>query len=268
MKTLTWLARVLAILALSLTSHAQEPLKLLNIDFGAGTASQKVGPAATGQSLTDFWNFYTRDDGQGGFRFDGLLGNLKWADGASSGVELAVTNAAGAWSNGATDPMFAIYLYPLPNGNGDITLYLHGVPAGRYDLYLYGHGLTDAENGVFQVKSGDIELGTKAVGTEPNWNVGYWTEDVHYVLFRDLTCDGSGALSVTVKPSAKGEAILNGLQLFQKNPIPPSPAKLLHLVADGAMAGQSGNWQGIAWGDYDNDGRPDLFVSNYGGQNR
>src|SRR5205809_4128073 len=39
---------------------------LLDIDFGVGTSSAKVGFAATGQSAADFWNLYSRDDGSGG----------------------------------------------------------------------------------------------------------------------------------------------------------------------------------------------------------
>ncbi len=37
---------------LSAALHAQ----LLNVDFGSGTTSAKVGFAATGQSTNDYWN--------------------------------------------------------------------------------------------------------------------------------------------------------------------------------------------------------------------
>src|SRR5881394_3045773 len=63
--------------------HAQH---LLNVDFGSGTNSAKVGFAATGQSTNDYWNLYSRDDGSGGYRTVGTVSNLKWADGTVSAV--------------------------------------------------------------------------------------------------------------------------------------------------------------------------------------
>ena len=35
---------------------------LLNVDFGVGSRSSKIGPAATGQSTNDFWNLYRHYD--------------------------------------------------------------------------------------------------------------------------------------------------------------------------------------------------------------
>src|SRR5438034_8025323 len=62
---------------------------------------------STGQSATDFWNLYSRDDGSGGYRTFGEVSNLKRADGTVSAVGLTVANAPGAWHNGAADPMRA-----------------------------------------------------------------------------------------------------------------------------------------------------------------
>src|SRR5882672_8966011 len=95
---------------------------LLDIDFGIGTNSAKVGFAATGQTTNDYWNLYSRDDGSGGYRTFGAVSNLKWADGTVSAVDLAVTNAPGAWHNGAADPMYDVYLYPLSGGNITVTV--------------------------------------------------------------------------------------------------------------------------------------------------
>src|SRR6266540_6247141 len=113
--------------------HAQ----LLNVDFGIGTNSAKVGFAATGQSTNDYWNLYSRDDGSGGYRTVGAVSNLKWADGTGSAVGLTVTNAPGAWQNGTADPMYNVYLYPFNGGN--IVVTVTNLPLGNYDLFLYGH---------------------------------------------------------------------------------------------------------------------------------
>src|SRR5262245_57692591 len=78
--------------------------QLLNMEFGVGTASEKVGYPAVGQSTADFWNLYSRDDGTGGYRTFGQVDDLRWADGAVSSVDLTVANAPGAWQNGTTDP--------------------------------------------------------------------------------------------------------------------------------------------------------------------
>ena len=37
---------------------------------------------------------------------------------------------------------------------------------------------------------------------------------------------------------------------------------------DTAVVGDTGGGHGVAWGDYDNDGRLDLYVTNYGGANK
>src|SRR5437879_3612732 len=135
---------------------------LLNIDFGVGTNSAKVGLAATGQTANDFWNLYSRDDGNGGYRTFGTVSNLKRVDGTASTVGLTVTNAPGAWHNGAADPMYDVYLYPF-NG-GSITVTVANLPAGSYDFYLYGHGgpNADDQNSVFNVHAGNNDYGMKA----------------------------------------------------------------------------------------------------------
>src|SRR5438874_12270051 len=93
---------------------------LLNVDFGVGTSSAKVGFAAVGETDNDFWNLYSRDDGNGGYRTLGSVSDLQYADGTVSSVGLTVANAPGAWVNGLDDPMYNIYLYPF--NSGDITV--------------------------------------------------------------------------------------------------------------------------------------------------
>ena len=51
----------------------------------------KAGPAAVGQNASDFWNFYTRDDGAGGWRTFGVVSNLKVADGTTTATGSPVT---------------------------------------------------------------------------------------------------------------------------------------------------------------------------------
>src|SRR5438128_1189132 len=124
------------------------------------------GLAATGQRTNDYWNLYSRDDGNGGYRTFGAVSNLKWADGTASAAGLTVANAPGAWHNGAADPMYDVYLYPLSGGN--ITVTVANLPVGSYDLYLYGHGGpgVDTQNSVFEVVTGGSDYGTKGTTTE------------------------------------------------------------------------------------------------------
>src|SRR2546423_14416 len=109
LKNLLGFGAVIVQLSFFDTKALSQPL--LNVDFGYGANSAKVGFAAIGQTTNDYWNFYSRDDGNGGYRAFGTITNLKWADGTSSAVGLSVSNAPGAWNNGTSDPMFADYLY-------------------------------------------------------------------------------------------------------------------------------------------------------------
>ena len=88
---------------------------LINVDFHGGGNTTKAGFAATGLTGTDYWNSYS-DFPLGSVISSGVLTNLKFANGAVSSVGLAVTNAAGAWSKGASGPMYQGYLYPSDGG--------------------------------------------------------------------------------------------------------------------------------------------------------
>lgn len=196
---------------------------LLDVDFGVGTVSSKSGFAATGQTNSDYWNLYSRDDGSGGYRTYGAINNLKWADGSESPIDIAVQNAPGAWGNGVADPMYNVYLYPFDGGN--ITITLSEVPVGAYDLYVYGHGGpgSDNANGVFEVVSGSINYGTKTTTTGPGWSSPDWVEGQQYVVFRDMGLINSGdTVTITVHPGDYGMAFVSGLQLVNNSATPPA----------------------------------------------
>ncbi|NMD20242.1 MAG: hypothetical protein GYA76_08225, partial [Verrucomicrobia bacterium] len=122
---------------------------LLNVDFGPGSASGKVGFAAAGQQTNDFWNAY----GHYQPRYqpgtapipDGRLEGLRYADGSASSVAVAVTNAPGVWGNATGDPMLDSYMF-APNGS-NMVVTLTGLDAGRYHFYLYGWAAPDVAGG-------------------------------------------------------------------------------------------------------------------------
>ena len=191
---------------------------LLNVDFGIGTSSAKVGYAAVGKSDNDFWNLYSRDDGNGGYRDFGTVSNLKWADGTVSSVGLTVANAPGAWLNGLDDPMYNVYLYPFNADN--ITVTVTDLPAGRYDLYLYGHGGPgiDSLNAVFEVLTGRKNYGTQATTTSSEWTSPVWEEGNQYVVFRGVGISGSDRSATIIShPGAYGLAVINGMQVVRQN---------------------------------------------------
>src|SRR2546421_5937522 len=142
---------------------------LLNVDLDAGTATAKSGPAAIGQSSSDFWNFYTRDDGHGGWLTSGAVSNLKYANGSGTSIGLQVLNSPGAWGNGSSDPMYAGYIYPF---SGNATLNLTNMPAGLYDFYIYG------PDGIYQVSAGGHDFGSKATANAATVNPIVWDEGV------------------------------------------------------------------------------------------
>ena len=120
----------------SITVLPDGSLPLIDVYFGAGTATTETGPAAIGHANDDFWNFYTRDDGHGGWLSFGGLSNLKTVEGGATGAGLTVQNAPGAWGNGSSDVMYNSYIYPFDGGN--VTVTITNLPARQYDLYVYG----------------------------------------------------------------------------------------------------------------------------------
>jgi hypothetical protein len=196
---------------------------LLDVRFATDANTNKVGPAAIGQSATDFWNLYSRDvPGTGGaaWRNSATVTNLVWADGTASSVSLQVANAMGAWFTGSTDPMFYGYLYP-GSRTGEITATLTQLPAGHYDLYVYAHGQPDNENGVITVNAVGTVIGPKATASVAGWNTTNWQNGAQYVLFTNVAVGTAQPLVITSHPGVSGLAVINGLQILQKDNVPP-----------------------------------------------
>src|SRR6266446_10796023 len=99
---------------------------LLNVDFGVGSRSPKTGFAATGQSTNDFWNLYRHYEPKfspgTALVPDGLLKDLKLADGTETKVSVAVNNAPGVWGNSTGDAMYDGYIFANNGSNITVTI--------------------------------------------------------------------------------------------------------------------------------------------------
>ncbi len=189
---------------------------LINVDFGGGptnATSPEVGPAAAGQATNDFWNFYTRDDGSGGYRYFGFLTNMKLATGSSSGAGLTITNAPGAYPNGSSDPMYNSYVYPFDGRN--VSILVTNLPAGPYDFYVYGY------DGNYQVQVGGTDYGTRMSLDAPLVNPPVWQEGRQYVAFRGVSVASGQAVTLIVRPGqAYGYAVISGMQIASAGTLP------------------------------------------------
>ncbi|MBI4026254.1 MAG: hypothetical protein HY360_14805 [Verrucomicrobia bacterium] len=207
--------------------HAQT---LINVDFGAGTNSSKIGFAATGMRTNDFWNLYRHYDPKyapgAPLVSHGLLQNLKLADGVHSRAFLAVSNAPGVWGNATGDPMYDSYIFPLNGSN--ITITVSKLDPGRYHFYLYGHAdpdVTAEQNSVFTLTSGTNAFGPLATAGSAGWRaVSPWQERQQHIVFRDVEVQADKPVSIDVAPGANGVAVVNGLQIISRGTSPPRPA--------------------------------------------
>ncbi len=119
---------------------------------------------------------------------------------------------------------------------------------------------------------------------------GWWRKYGHYPLsllrnngngtFDDVT-ESAGLLSIGPTQAAAWADFDNDgwLDLFvgyESTPEDPNPSKLFHNNHDGTFSEMAapmglanlGFVKGVAWGDYNNDGRPDLYISTLNGNNR
>ncbi|MCC6822769.1 MAG: type II secretion system protein, partial [Verrucomicrobia subdivision 3 bacterium] len=221
-------------LLLALSSPAQT---LLNVDFGVGEKSAKLGFAATGQTTNDFWNLYHHYAPKftPGMPLvaDGRLDNLKLADHSDSHVNLAVMNAPGVWGNASGDTMFDTFIFAQNASN--LTATLTGLEPGRYHFYLYGHAdadVTGEQNSVFTLRSGTNTLGPLTQLGAPGWKASApWQERYQYVVFRDVLVTAGLPVIIEVAPGPNGVAVLNGLQISSRGTSPP---QLLAIAAPAA----------------------------------
>jgi hypothetical protein len=200
--------------------------ELINVDFGAGPATEMVGPAATGESPTDFWNYYERRFLGGNYVGSGIVRNLRLADGTATSAWMSVANAEGAWGNGVPDPMYSGYLYPF---NADpIVVTFWDLPVGTYQAYLYGHGGpgVDAANSVFEVLVGGVSQGSKATTTGPGWATIVWKEGDQYVRFTEVVVESGNEVVIRVSKGGYNEGYLAGVQLVRGSPVAGVPLSI------------------------------------------
>jgi hypothetical protein len=192
-----------ASLVAALNVIASPVTQVIDVAFTGASVTGETGFAAAGVGTDDFWNTYVANSGS--------LPNLEFMDGAASGAALTVVNAAGTNINGASDPMYSSYLYPVSGGN--ITVTLTSLNAGAYSFYLYGHGSENNQNSVFQLTAGSESYGTEATTNGSGWLSSLWQEGVQYVEFTNVSVSAGQTITITVEPGASQYAVLSGLQI-------------------------------------------------------
>lgn len=221
------LATAAVLWLVSSASGASAP-KLINVQFGIDASPLKEGPAAYGQSATDYWNRYSRDLPNGGYKSLGALNGLKWSDGSDSTAGLTIANAPGAWGNGNPDPMFGVYLYA--SNSDPITITVTNLPAGRYTVYAYAHGgPPDNQNAAIEILGGTTSYGVAKTTTQPGWNNTNWVEGRQYVRFTGVTVSAGESLTIMSRADGITQALINGLQLVEEPAAPVTPLALLNI---------------------------------------
>lgn len=172
-----------------------------------------MGFAATGHTASDYWNWYTRNDGLGGFLTFGFLSNLQTVEGVATTVGMTIANAPGAFGIGSSDPMYNSYVYPFDGGN--VTITVTNLAAGRYDFYAYTH------DGNSELTVGAVSYGIKHTFEYPSSNPPVWTEGLQYSLFSNVLVGPGQDLVLTERPGTGGYAVISGFQI-QAVPEPAS----------------------------------------------
>lgn len=190
-------------------------LGLYNVRFGTKDSEPIVGRAAYGESGSDFWNHYSRDENNGGYRVLGTVVPFLNGVGEVTGAGLSIANAPGAWATGHPNPLMALYLYPL-GGDPRVTITVTNLPTGAYDLYLYGHGAPgDNLNTAFSVVSGDMAYGTRTTSTDPAWRQSSWVEGMQFVRFPNVFVSAGRPLAVLADAAAGPVPSVNGIQFVR-----------------------------------------------------
>ena len=209
---------------------------LINIDFGVGKSSPKIGWAAAGQGTNDYWNLYRHYDPKFSpgmpLVTNGLLAEIKYADGSASPVSITVSNAPGVWGNTTGDAMLDSYVFSMNGSN--IMATITNLPAGRYHFYLYGHAdadVTGEQNSLFGLESGTNRFGPlsaeagnwKASIMEPGISkrAGGQPDGYPYALFRDVPVWEGVPVTLVVSAGPHGVPVFNGMQIASRGTSPP-----------------------------------------------
>jgi hypothetical protein len=166
-------------------------------------------------ATNDFWNTYSSLENTSYF---GVLRNLEFADGivSDTGLTVSMIDFADASTNGSTDPMYGVYLYP--GFAGDITVQVTNLSPGIYNFYLYGHGGVSNQNSVFQLTAGSQSYGSQATIDARRWVYPTWHEGVQYVEFTNVDVFPGQTITITVEPGDSEYAVLSGLQIYAAGP--------------------------------------------------
>ncbi|MCL4788646.1 MAG: hypothetical protein KJ070_17940, partial [Verrucomicrobia bacterium] len=195
---------------------------VLNVNFAD---NNKLGPAAIGQSVNDYWNPYIKP----GWYAWTLL-NLLWSDQTVSSADLTVLNAPGQWGSlFCLDPMYATYIYRYPS-NGNITVTLNELPPDTYDFYVYATRASDNGAPVIELKRAGVSLWTKGTTLWGNgWYSTYWEEHEQYVRFRNIAVNNQ-TITLEVYPDQVGYPSISGLQIVPSSAIPSEQPAITALL--------------------------------------
>ena len=193
----------------------------LNLDFGSGSPSAQVGPAAVGRA-GDFWNGVAVP-----YNDHHTESDLKFAGGGPSPIEVEMINLGGCWHNGGAmgvkAPMFNTFNYPTGSRGGNSTVILHQVPPGKYTVYIYGHGPNPIYYGDYTLTVGTQNYGRKQ--TTHNADAvrnTKWVEGSQYVRFSNVKVGEGEEIEVLIQPGEQvtdpsgrtfADAMICGLQL-------------------------------------------------------
>jgi len=195
---------------------------LIDVAFtGTGTTA-KTGFAAVGVNNDDFWNACQE-----------AVSNLLFVDGVTpSGAQVTITNGANQYGNGASDPMYGIYLYAY---SGNIVVTITNLAAGTYNFYVYGHGNQNFYAGVYQLSVDSQSYGTEETTNGPGWLSTVWQEGVQYVEFTNVIVAVGQTITINAEPTGApywgSMAEISGLQLAYDSATPP-PGPIIVLAPE------------------------------------
>jgi len=176
---------------------------LIDVAFTTAPVTSKTGFAATGVSTNDFWNTFV-------FNSEGLT-NLEFVDGTPSGAAMTLVGAGGEYVNGASDPMYASYLFSTRQF--DMTVMVTNLSAGAYVVYVYGHGNSNNQNGIYELTVGSLNYAIEATTTNSGWLSSVWQEGVQYVVFTNVDVSAGQTITITAESDDGHIALLSGLQM-------------------------------------------------------